>query len=124
MIKVRSPAEAKDFSSSLCVQTIFEVHLASYPMGTGVLSPGVKCSQGVMLTIHPHLVLRTRMSRSCISSPPWRKHGIVGQLYFITQVTYIRFGETCSKIMPTVLEVGQTLTATINNNNFSTLLAI
>jgi hypothetical protein len=32
---VRSQAEAKDFSSSLCVQTSSEVHPASYLMGTG-----------------------------------------------------------------------------------------
>jgi hypothetical protein len=37
---VRSPAEAKDFSSSLCVQISSEEHTASYPMGTGGLFPG------------------------------------------------------------------------------------
>jgi hypothetical protein len=39
-IGVRSPAGAKDFSSNLCFQTSSEAHPASYPMGTGVLSPG------------------------------------------------------------------------------------
>jgi hypothetical protein len=34
-IGVRSPAEEKDFSSSLCVQTGSEAHPVSYPMGTG-----------------------------------------------------------------------------------------
>jgi hypothetical protein len=34
-IEVRSPAEAKDFSSSLCVQTGSGVHPASCTMGTG-----------------------------------------------------------------------------------------
>jgi hypothetical protein len=38
----KSPSGAKDFSSSLCVQTSSEAHPASYPMGTGSLSPGVK----------------------------------------------------------------------------------
>jgi hypothetical protein len=38
------------------VQTSSEAHPASYPVGTGVLSPGVKCTRGVTLTIHPHLV--------------------------------------------------------------------
>jgi hypothetical protein len=33
-IEVRSPAEAKDFSSSLCVQTCSGVHPASCTMGT------------------------------------------------------------------------------------------
>jgi hypothetical protein len=34
-IEVRSPAEAKDFSSSLCVQTGSGAHPASCTMGTG-----------------------------------------------------------------------------------------
>jgi hypothetical protein len=34
-IEVRSPTEAEDFSSSLCVQTGSGAHPASYPMGTG-----------------------------------------------------------------------------------------
>jgi hypothetical protein len=50
-------------------------------MGEG-LSLGVKCGWSVTLTTHPHLVPRSRMSRSCISSPPWHLHGIVGNLYF------------------------------------------
>jgi hypothetical protein len=37
---VRSPTEAKDFSSSLCIHTSSEAHPPSYPMGTGVLSRG------------------------------------------------------------------------------------
>jgi hypothetical protein len=36
----------------------------------GVLSPGLKHGQGVTLTTHPHLVPRSRMIRSYISSPP------------------------------------------------------
>jgi hypothetical protein len=36
----------------------------------GVLSPGLKRSRGVTLTTHPHLVPRSRMSRSYTSSPP------------------------------------------------------
>jgi hypothetical protein len=41
-IRVRSPAGAKDFSSSPCVQTGSGVHLASCTMGTGGLFPGGK----------------------------------------------------------------------------------
>jgi hypothetical protein len=70
------PAEATDFSSSLCVYTSSEAHPASYPLLPGVLSPGVKRGRGVTLTNHHHLVLRLRMSSSYISSPPlspvWR----------------------------------------------------
>jgi hypothetical protein len=35
VIEVRFPAEAKDFSSNLCVQTGSEAHPASCTMGTG-----------------------------------------------------------------------------------------
>jgi hypothetical protein len=45
-IGVRSPAGAKDFSSSLCVQIGSGAHPASCTMGTGVLSPGVKARPG------------------------------------------------------------------------------
>jgi hypothetical protein len=41
-IEVRSLAEAKDFSSMLCVQTGSEVHPASCPVGTGGSFPGGK----------------------------------------------------------------------------------
>jgi hypothetical protein len=75
-IGVRSPAGAKDFSSSLCVQTGSGAHPASCTMGTGVLSPGVKRGRGVTLTTHPHLVPRSWMSRSHTSSPPKRLHGV------------------------------------------------
>jgi hypothetical protein len=68
-IEVRSPAEARDFSSNLCVQTGSGAHPASCTMGTGVLSSGVKRCRGVALTTHPHLVPRSWMSRSYTSSP-------------------------------------------------------
>jgi hypothetical protein len=45
-IRVRSPAGAKDFSSSLCVQTGSEAHPASCTMGTGGLSPGGNARPG------------------------------------------------------------------------------
>jgi hypothetical protein len=41
-MEVRSPAEAKDFSCSLCVQTGSEAHPASCTMDTEVLSLGLK----------------------------------------------------------------------------------
>jgi hypothetical protein len=47
---VRSPAEAKHFSSSLCVQTGSEPLIQGVP---GVLSPWVKHGRGVTLTTHP-----------------------------------------------------------------------
>jgi hypothetical protein len=45
-IEVRSPAEAKDFSSSLFVQTGSGAHLASCTMGTGGPFPGAKARMG------------------------------------------------------------------------------
>jgi hypothetical protein len=50
---VRSPAEAKDFSSNLCVQTGSEAHPASCTMGTGGPFPGKKRGRGVTLTNTP-----------------------------------------------------------------------
>jgi hypothetical protein len=52
-IEVRSPAEARDFFCSLCVQTGSEAHPASCTMGTGVLTPGIKRGRGVTLTTLP-----------------------------------------------------------------------
>jgi hypothetical protein len=70
MTGVSSPAEAEEFSSSLCVQTSSQVHPASYPTGTGVLSLGVKRGRGVTLTTHPpQIVPRLITSRSYTSSP-------------------------------------------------------
>jgi hypothetical protein len=45
-IGVRSPTGAKDFSSSLCVQTGSEAHPASCTMGTGGPFPGGKSAAG------------------------------------------------------------------------------
>jgi hypothetical protein len=45
-IGIRSPAEAKDFSSSLCVQSGSGAHPASCTMGTGGPFPGDKALPG------------------------------------------------------------------------------
>jgi hypothetical protein len=45
-IEVRSPAEIKDFSSSLCVQTGSGAHPDSCTMGTGGPFPGDKARPG------------------------------------------------------------------------------
>jgi hypothetical protein len=45
--------------------------------------PGVKCSQGVMLNTHPHLVPRSRISRSYTPLPLSTCMLVVRQLYFI-----------------------------------------
>jgi hypothetical protein len=45
-IEDRSPAETKDFSSSLCVQTGSGAHPASCKMGIGGPLPGAKARPG------------------------------------------------------------------------------
>jgi len=50
---VRFPAEAKDFSSILCLQTSSETHLASYTLGKAVPFLGVKRGWGMTMTTHP-----------------------------------------------------------------------
>jgi hypothetical protein len=62
------PAEIKDFSSNLCVQTSSEAHPASYRIGIGGHFPGIKRGRGVRLTTQSHLALRSRMSRIYASS--------------------------------------------------------
>jgi hypothetical protein len=42
-----------------------------------VVSLRVKRCLSMMLTTNPHLVLRSRMSRSYTSCPPWCLHGVV-----------------------------------------------
>jgi hypothetical protein len=69
-----------------CVQTSSEDHPASYPMGTEDSFPGVKRGRGMTLTTHPHLVPRSRMSRSYIFSLPWRLHGGRGTAFPFTQI--------------------------------------
>jgi hypothetical protein len=69
-IGVRSPAGAKNFSSILCVQTGSGAHPASCTMGTGGHFPGCRARPGRDADKSPHLVPRSWMSRSYISSPP------------------------------------------------------
>jgi hypothetical protein len=54
----------KDFSSNLCVQTGSGAHPASCTMGTEGSFPGGKERQGRDADHSPHLVPRSRMSRS------------------------------------------------------------
>jgi hypothetical protein len=58
-IGVRSPAEAKDFSSSLCVQNGSGAHPASCTVGTGGPFPGGKARPGRDADHSPHLVPRS-----------------------------------------------------------------
>jgi hypothetical protein len=91
-IGVRSFVQAKNFFCSLCVQTGSEAHPASCPMGTGVLSPGLKHGWGVTQTTHPHLVPSSRMSRSYTSSPPIARMACSGRAFALISfyITAIR----------------------------------
>jgi hypothetical protein len=64
---VRSPAEAKDYSSSLCVQNSSEAHPASYPMGTRGRSPKGKALLGVTLNGCNMLFCRYKSRRVAVS---------------------------------------------------------
>jgi hypothetical protein len=63
-MEVRSPAEAKDFSSNLCVQTGSGAHPASCTMGTGAPFPAGKARPGRDADHSPHPVPRSSVSRS------------------------------------------------------------
>jgi hypothetical protein len=81
MTGVQSLAGAKDFSSSLCIQTSFGAHPASYAMSTRGPFPRGKVWLGRDADHSPPLVLMSRMSRCCTSSLPKL---VVRQLYFFT----------------------------------------
>jgi hypothetical protein len=76
VIEARFPAEAKNFSSSLCVQTGSGALPVSCTMGTGGHFPGAKTRPGRDIDHSPHLVPWSRMSRSYISSPLKRLRGL------------------------------------------------
>jgi hypothetical protein len=69
-IEVRSPPEARSFSCSFCVQTGSGAHPASFTMGTGDSLPGAEVRPGRDADHSPHLVPRSRMSKSYNSPPP------------------------------------------------------
>jgi hypothetical protein len=70
---IRSPTEAKDFSSSLCVQTSSEAHPMSYPMSTvgpflgGKSRPRRDAEKSTPSTVEVK-------KENYMSSPPWRLH--------------------------------------------------
>jgi hypothetical protein len=69
-IDFRSPAEARDFSSNLCVQTGSGAHSTSYPLGTGGPLPGGKTRPGRDADHSAHLMPISKMSRSYTSFSP------------------------------------------------------
>jgi hypothetical protein len=75
-IKVRSPAGARIFPLSSVSRPALGPTQPPVQWVPGVFSLGVKRGRGVMLTTHPHLVPRSRMSRIYTSSLPKRLHGV------------------------------------------------
>jgi hypothetical protein len=64
------PQESRNRPTRVRVQTVCGAHPASCPMGTGCPYPGGKARQGRDADHSPHLVPRSRMSRSYTSSLP------------------------------------------------------
>jgi hypothetical protein len=71
-MEVRSPAEAGEFF-------LWPLRPTQSPVQwvPGILSPGVKRGRAVTLTTHPHLVTRSRMSRSYTSYSPCASIGVL-----------------------------------------------
>jgi hypothetical protein len=81
---VRSPTQAEDFSSSLCVQTGSEAHPASCPMDTRSPFPGSKARPGRNSDRSPPSNAEIDNEELYLLSPqtpPWR---VAGQLYLYT----------------------------------------
>jgi hypothetical protein len=81
-IEVRSPAEAKDFSSGLCLQTISGAYPAFCPMGTGGPFPVNKARPGRDADHSPSSSIEVKKEQELDllspQAPPWR---VVGLLY-------------------------------------------
>jgi hypothetical protein len=86
-IQMQSPAEAKDFFPLASVsRPALGPTQPPIQWVLGVLFPGVKCSQGVTLITHPHLVPRSWMSRSYASSPPCTSIGVLWDCFTFTDL--------------------------------------
>jgi hypothetical protein len=76
VVEVRSPAEAKDFSSNLCVQTGSGTNTASYPMGTGGPFPGGKERPGRDADHSPPSSAEVKNKYELYLLSPKRLHGV------------------------------------------------
>jgi hypothetical protein len=79
-IEVRSPAGAKDFSCSLCVQTGSGAHPASCTMGTGGPFPGAKARLGRDADHSPLSSAQVENEELYLLSPKAPSWRVVGQL--------------------------------------------
>jgi hypothetical protein len=85
-IWVRSLEGAKDFSSSLCVQTGSGAHPASCTMDTGGPFPGAKARPGRDADHSPpssaEVVNEQELYLLSPQAPPWRVEGLFYLFYF------------------------------------------
>jgi hypothetical protein len=76
-IEVWSPTAVRAFSLTSVSRPALGPIQPPVQWVPGVLSPRIKRGRDVTLTTHPHLVPRSRMSRSYTSSPPWASIGVL-----------------------------------------------
>jgi hypothetical protein len=81
----------------LCVQNGSDAHPAFCTMGAGGPFPGAKRGRSVTLTIHPHLVPRSRMSRSYTSSPPSATMACSGTALLCLRALYFQMSDINKK---------------------------
>jgi hypothetical protein len=93
-IQIRSLAQTRYFSSSLCVQTGSGAHLASCTMGTGGPFHGGKARPKRDADHSPHVMPRSWMSRSYTSflhqAPSWRVAGLLCFFIHLSEQTLPR----------------------------------
>jgi hypothetical protein len=88
---VRSPTEAEDFSSSLCVQTGSGAHPASCPKGTGGPFPGGKARPERDADHSPPSSAKVKYEWELyLLSPPCASRRVAGQLYFFFRIMELR----------------------------------
>jgi hypothetical protein len=93
--RFRSPAEAKDFSPSLCFQNNSEAHPAPYPLGTGVSFPGGKTRPGFDADHSPTSNAELKNESGYISSLFGAYMAVAGQLYFCFLHSIAETGSVC-----------------------------
>jgi hypothetical protein len=98
-IGVRSSAGAKDFSSSLFVQMALRPTQPPVQWVPGGPFPGAKRGRGVTLTTHPHLVPKSRMSRSYTPLPPTLPWHVMGLLCFANVEEYYHSPPSSAEVM-------------------------
>jgi hypothetical protein len=120
-MEVRPPAEVKDFPLSSVSRPALRPTQPPVQWVPGFVSPGVKRGLGVTLTIHPHLVPRSWMSRSYTSSSPCDSTSVFWDCFTFTNEENHKggrnanFGGTWWIIWRSVTQVGPWRTAELDD---------